>query len=114
MTVFLRQNAVEPRDRSRKEAQVRRHARTRRWTERALAVVGGGAGHVVGGRPLTGFLVLFALLFLGFLVWFWNGVVPPPQHSPYAVTLRLAVAVPLLVLLYVIAVRDAFRHAREE
>jgi tetratricopeptide (TPR) repeat protein len=114
VNVFLRQNAVEPRDRSRKEAQVRRHARNRRWTERALAIAGGGAGHVVGGRPVTGFLVLFALLFLGFLVWFWNGVVPPPQHSPYAVALRLAVAVPLLLILYGIAVRDAFRRARGE
>jgi hypothetical protein len=114
VNVFLRQNAVEPRDRSRKEAQVRRHARNRRWTERVLAIAGGGAGHVVGGRPVTGFLVLFALLFLGFLVWFWNGVVPPPQHSPYAVALRLAVAVPLLLILYGIAVRDAFRRARGE
>ena len=114
VNVFLRQNAVEPRDRSRKEAQVKRHARNRRWTERALAVLGGGAGHVVGGRPVTGFLVMFALLFLGFLVWFWNGVVPPPQHSPYAVALRLAVAVPLLLILYGIAVRDVFRRDRTE
>jgi len=114
VNVFLRQNAVDPRDRSRKEAQVRRHAQVRRWTERALAIAGGGTGHVVGGRPLLGFLVVFVLLFLGFLVWFWHGVVPPPQHSPYAVALRLAVAVPLFALLYVLAVRDAFRRTSRE
>ena len=114
VNVFMRQNAVDPRDRARKEIQVRRHAQVRRWIERALAVAGGGAGHVVGGRPLQGFVVVFALLFLGFLAWFWHGVVPPPQHSPYAVALRLVVAVPLFALLYAFAVRDAFRRTRED
>jgi tetratricopeptide (TPR) repeat protein len=114
VNVYMRQNAVDPRDRSRKEAQVRRHAQVRRWTQRALAVTGGGAGHVVGGRPVLGFVVVFVLLFLGFLAWFWHGVVPPPQHSPYAVALRLAVAVPLFALLYALAVRDAFRRTRQD
>ncbi len=114
VNVYLRRNAVDPRDRDRKDAQVVRHARVRRWIERALAVLGGGAGHVVGGRPVLGFLVLFALIFLGFLAWFWHGVTPPPQHSPYAVALRLAVAVPLFALLYAIAVRDAFRRTRPD
>jgi tetratricopeptide (TPR) repeat protein len=114
VNVFLRQNAVDPRDRTRKEAQVRRHVRVRRMTERALAVVGGGAGHVAGGRPVLGFLVLFALLFLGCVAWFWHGVIPPPQHSPYAAALRLLVSVPLFALLYGIAVRDAFRRTRPE
>jgi len=112
VNVFFRQNAVEPRDRMRKEQQVRRHELLRRTTERVLAVIGGGAGHVVGGRPVLGFLVLFALLFLGFVAWFWHGVIPPPQHSPYAAALRLVVAVPLFALLYGLAVRDAFRRTR--
>jgi Zn-dependent protease with chaperone function len=114
VNVYFRRNAVDPRDRDRKDAQVRRHARVRRWVERVLAVLGGGAGHVVGGHPVLGFLVLFALTFLGFLAWFWLGVIPPPQHSPYAVALRLAVAVPLFALLYGIAVRDTFRRTRPE
>lgn len=114
VNVFLRQNAVEPLDWVRKERQVRRHEMVTRVTERALAVVGGGAGHVAGGRPILGFLVLFALLFLAFVAWFWHGVIPPPQHSPYAAVLRLVVAVPLFVLLYAIAVRDAFRRTRPE
>jgi tetratricopeptide (TPR) repeat protein len=114
VNVFLRQNAVDPRDRIRKEEQVLRHERARRLAGRALAVATGGAGHVVGGRPVVGFLVMFALLFLGFVVWFWHGVVPPPQHSPYAAALRLAVAVPLFAVLYGIAVRDAFRRTRPD
>jgi Zn-dependent protease with chaperone function len=77
-------------------------------------VVGGGAGHVVGGHPVVGFLVTFSLLFLGALAWFWYGVVPPPQHSPYAVALRLALALPLFATLYALAVRDTFRRTRPE
>jgi tetratricopeptide (TPR) repeat protein len=114
VNVFLRRNAVEPRDRLRKEGQVRRHALVRRTTERVLAVIGGGAGHVMGGRPVLGFLVIFALLFLGFVAWFWHGVIPPPQHSPYAAALRLALAVPLFALVYGVAVRDSFRRTRPE
>jgi hypothetical protein len=48
------------------------------------------------------------------VAWFWHGVIPPPQHSPYAAALRLGVAVPLFALLYAIAVRDAFRRTRPE
>ncbi len=114
VNVFLRQNAVDPRDRLRKESEVRRHDRLRRLAARGLAVVGGGAGHVVSGRPLVGFLVLFALVFLGAVAWFWHGIVPPPYHAPYSVAFRLGVAVPLLVLLYGLAVHDAFRRTRPE
>jgi hypothetical protein len=114
LNVFFRQNVVEARDRLRKEAQVRSHARWQRLVARALAVAGGGAGHVVSGHAPLGFLLLFLLAFLGFAIWFWQGVLPPPQASPYAAALKLAVAVPLFVALYAIAVRDAFRRTRPE
>jgi tetratricopeptide (TPR) repeat protein len=114
VNVFQRRNVVEPRDRARKEREVARHARTRRLVERGLAVASGGGGHLVGGKPVLGFLVLFALVFLGSLAWFWYGVIPPPQHSPYAVGLRLALAVPLFLALYGMAVRDTFRRTRPE
>jgi tetratricopeptide (TPR) repeat protein len=114
LNVFFRQNVVEARDRLRKEAQVRSHARWRRLVARLLAVAGGGAGHVVSGHAPLGFLLLFLLAFLGFAIWFWQGVLPPPQASPYAAALKLAVAVPLFVALYAIAVRDAFRRTRPE
>jgi hypothetical protein len=114
LNVFFRQNVVDARDRLRKEAQVRRHAQGRRLLARGLALAGGGAGHVVSGHAPLGFLLLFLLLFLGFVVWFWQGVLPPPQSSPYAAALRLTLAVPLFVALYAIAVRDAFRRSRED
>ena len=114
LNVFFRQNVVDLRDRVRKEAQVRRHAQWRRVLVRSLAVAGGGAGHVVSGHAPLGLLLLFLLFFLGFAIWFWQGVLPPPQHSPYAAALRLALAVPLFVALYAVAVRDAFRRSRED
>jgi tetratricopeptide (TPR) repeat protein len=114
LNVFFRQNVVEARDRLRKEAQVRSHARWQRLVARGLAVAGGGAGHVVSGHAPIGFLLLFLLAFLGFSIWFWQGVLPPPQSSPYAAALKLTFAVPLFVALYALAVRDAFRRTRPE
>jgi tetratricopeptide (TPR) repeat protein len=114
LNVFFRQNVVEARDRLRKEAQVRSHARWQRLAARGLALAGGGAGHVVSGHAPLGYLLLFLLTFLGFAIWLWQGVLPPPQASPYAAALKLTVAVPLFVALYAFAVRDAFRRTRPE
>ncbi len=109
VNVYLRQGVVDARDRLRKEEQVRRHAQWTRVSTRILAIAGGGLGHLFGGRPVRGFLILTGLLFLGFAVWFWRGVMPPPHPSPYVVVGKLAVAVPLGLLLYGLALRDAFR-----
>jgi hypothetical protein len=112
VNVFVRRGVVDARDRLRKEAQVRRRAQLSAVTARILAIVGGGAGHVWHGAAIRGAAALFALLFLGFVVWFWRGIMPPPQPSPYVLAGKLAVAVPVAVLLWAAAVRDAFRRTR--
>jgi len=114
VNVFYRQNVVDTRDRMHKEAQVKRHALWRRIATRTLAVLGGGAGHVFAGQAPLGALALFGLLFLAFVVWFWRGVLPLPQPSPYPAVVRLALAVPLFLALYALTVRDAFRRSRED
>jgi len=114
VNVFYRQNVVDTRDRMRKEAQVRRHAQWRRISTRLLALLGGGAGHVVSGHAPLGAFLLFCLACLGFAIRFSQGILPPPEHSPYPMAVRLAVAVPLFLLLYGFAVRDAFRRTRED
>ncbi len=112
VNVFSRKGMVEARDRLRKEAEVRRHARMRRFGARALAVVGGGAGHLWGGQPVRGALVLLALLFLITAAVFWRGILPLPHPSPWAAWVRLASSAPLAVAVWVLAVRDVFRRTR--
>jgi hypothetical protein len=74
--------------------------------------VAGGAGQVFHGAPVRGALLLFALLFAAFLLWFWRGVIAPAQPSPYALAGKLLVAAPLGLALWAFAVRDAFRRTR--
>jgi hypothetical protein len=112
VNAFVKKGVVDARDRLRKEAQVRRHAQFSRAATRVLAVVGGGAGQVWDGAAVRGALLLVGVLFLGFLVWFWRGIVPPPQPSPYVLAGKLGVALPLGVLLWALAIRDAFRRTR--
>ena len=112
VNVYVKRGMVDARDRLRKEAQVRRHQRLAAVTTRVLALVGGGAGHVVHGLAGRGLAIMTALLFAGFLLWFWRGVLPPPQPSPYVLWGKVAVAVPLGLVIYLLAVRDAFRRTR--
>jgi tetratricopeptide (TPR) repeat protein len=113
VNVFERKGVVDARDRLRKEAQVRRHEAFRHHATRVLAVVSGGAGHVFVGAPVKGALLLLTLLFAGFVLWFWRGVVPPPQPSPYVLAGKIALAAPLGLAVWVLAVRDAFRRTSE-
>jgi hypothetical protein len=112
VNVYVKRGLVDARDRLRKEAQVRRHRQVHQLLTRALALVGGGAGYVFHGLAGRGFAVLTGLLFVGFLVWFWRGIMPPPLPSPYVLWGKLAVAAPLGLLLYLLAVRDLFRRTR--
>lgn len=112
VNVYVRKGVVDARDRLRKEAQVRRHQQVHQLLARTLAVVSGGAGHVFHGLAGRGFAVLVGLLFVGFLVWFWRGIMPPPLPSPYALWGKLAVAVPIGLVVYLVAVRDLFRRTR--
>jgi tetratricopeptide (TPR) repeat protein len=110
VNVFVRKGVVDARDRLRKEAQVRRHAQLVQHATRVLAVVGGGAGQLWHGAPVKGALFLLGILFSAFLLWFWRGVMPPPQASPYVLAGKIAVAAPLGLAVWGLAVRDAFRR----
>lgn len=61
-SIFLKAVAVEPSMRLEKEDAIRRYQSRQRWFERGLSLIA-GAGHVFGGRPLEGTVVL--TLFLG-------------------------------------------------
>ncbi len=110
VNVFERRGVVDARDRLRKEEQVRQHEQFERHATRILAVVAGGAGQILRGAPIRGALLLAAILFAGFLIWFWRGILPPPQPSPHVLAGKLAVALPVGLALWVHAIRDAFRR----
>lgn len=112
VNAFVKKGMVDARDRLRKEAEVRRHAQLDVVTTRILAVVGGGAGLIWNGAAIAGFFFLMGLLFLGAVVWFWRGVLPPPQPSPWVLIGKLGFAVPLAIVLYALAVREAFRRTK--
>jgi tetratricopeptide (TPR) repeat protein len=112
VNVYVKKGVVDAPDRAAKEREVRRHARSARFVARAAAVIGGGAGHVVRGEPVKGFLLLAVFFFAAFLAVFHRGLLPPPQPTPFAAAGRLAVAIPIGVLVYVAALRDLFRRTR--
>jgi hypothetical protein len=64
------------------------------------------------GATVRGALLVVVLLFLGFVIWFWRGVMPPPHPTPYALLAKLAVVVPAALVVWVIAVKDAFQRTR--
>jgi hypothetical protein len=110
VNVFLHKGLVDARDRLRKEAAVRRRRQLVNVATRILSVVGSGAGQLFHGAPARGALLLVGTLFSAFLVWFWRGIVPPPQPSPYVFFGKLLFAVPLGLGVWAWAVRDAFRR----
>jgi tetratricopeptide (TPR) repeat protein len=110
INVFTRKGVVDARDRLRKESEVRRHERLARLSTRALAVVGGGLGQLWSGRPILGAVLLLGMLFLLLVLVMWRGLLPPPLPTPYVLAGKLAVVVPLGLLLWAVAVRDAFRR----
>jgi tetratricopeptide (TPR) repeat protein len=68
-TIFLKAVAVEPAMRLAKERAIRRHQGRVLWGERLLSLLA-GAGHVLGGRPVEGLILLLA--FVGVAVhWLW-------------------------------------------
>jgi hypothetical protein len=112
VNVFVRKGVVDARDRLRKEAQVRRHGQLVNVATRILALVAGGAAQVFHGAPVRGALLLVAMLHGAFVVWFWRGIMPPPQPSPYVLAGKLVLAAPLGLAVWALAVRDAFRRTR--
>ena len=112
VNVFVHKGLVDARDRLRKEAQVRRHRQLVNVATRILSIVGGGAAQVFHGAATKGALLLLATLFTGFVIWFWRGIMPPPQPSPYVLVGKVLVAAPVGLALWALAIRDAFRRTQ--
>ncbi len=112
VNVFAKRGVVDPRDRLRKEAQVRRYASTRRLVSRGLALVSGGAGHVWHGEAARGALVLLVLAFLAAVAVPRRWLVPLPYPPAWVAIGKLVLVAPLALLVWAVAVHDLFRRTR--
>lgn len=112
VNVFVHKGLVDARDRLRKEDTVRRRRQLVGVATRILSIVGCGAGQIFHGAPARGALLLVGTLFAAFLLFFWRGIIPPPQPSPYVLAGKLLFSLPLGAGLWAYAVRDAFRRTR--
>jgi tetratricopeptide (TPR) repeat protein len=102
--VYARREPVEPSDRIQKDIAVQRHAAFRRRARRALAFVLGA--QVVSGRVWRGAALLAGAAALAAALWFPDGLVRPEPGGPPAF-LRLALAGPALLVVWIVGVRDA-------
>ena len=112
VNVFLKRAVVDPRDRTRKELQVQRHAVARRRVVRLLAVLCCGAGHLWRGEAARGALVALLTAFLVALGATWTGLVPVRHPTPWLAAAKAALTAPLALGLWALAARDVFRRTR--
>jgi tetratricopeptide (TPR) repeat protein len=110
VNVFEKKGVVDARDQRRKEQQVRDHRRWVKRLARGLAIALGGGGHLVTGAPVRGLLYTAAIAFCAFVVVLWPGVTPPPYPTALVLPVKLATAVPLGAVVWLLAVRDLFRR----
>ncbi len=101
--VYARKEAVDPAARLQKELAVRRYQERRRRWSGALAFV--LSAQVDGGRVVRGALLLAVALALAAIVVVPGGPIPPAAGGP-PVILRLALAWPLLLAVWIVGVRD--------
>lgn len=115
ISVFVRRSGVDQPDRIRKEMEVRRFQRRQVvWARVAGGVIPGG-GHVFSGRLVAGgfFLFLFSAIVAKLLLP--TGFLPSPSPLPSVPSsLRLAVLVALLVVLYLFSLRHLVRRERAD
>ena len=114
VNVFIRRTGVDPSERVRKEFAVEAYHRRRRLLARIFAVLS-GAGQVMMGYPVRGFVYMAATASLLASIVFWRGV----AHDPLAVNsgisfARVALTSAVLIGVYWICLRDLLARQRAE
>ncbi len=114
VNVFIRRSNVEPIERGRKEAAVARFRWRRKLLLRGAAILS-GAPQILMGRPLFGacLLVLTGIVCANFVLL--RGLVHDPSIINSGLALaRVGITAPLVVLLYLVGLRDLLAHQRAE
>ena len=106
VNVFARKAAVDPTAKVQKEIAVRRHAQRRQAMVRILSFF--GAAQIISGRVLKGAAFLFVMALVGVLVIQRQGIVRP-AFDGLPELWKLALVVPIGVVVYALSVRDGFK-----
>jgi len=114
VNVFIRRTGVDPSERVRKEFAVEAYHRRRRLLARVFALLS-GAGQVMMGYPIRGFVFMAATASLLASIVFWRGV----AHDPLAVNsgisfARVGLTSAVLIGVYAICLRDLLARQRAE
>jgi len=114
VNVFIRRAGVDPAERTRKEEAVAAYHRRRHLFGRALGVVS-GAGHMMMGYTVRGFIFLLVTACLGASVVLWHGVAPSPLAVRSGVSVvRLGFTVAILAAVYALCLRDLLARQRAD
>jgi tetratricopeptide (TPR) repeat protein len=111
VNVFLRKSVADPPARIRKEAKVKAYQAFRLRAIRGLGVLLGGGGHILLGEVALGTALLFGLALFLTLATRVAAVLRPPELGIVLGVAALVSAV-LLIVLYLIALRDLFSKTR--
>ncbi|HEY2029627.1 MAG TPA: tetratricopeptide repeat protein, partial [Myxococcales bacterium] len=110
VNVFIRRTGVEPQERVRKELAAQRYQRRRQVLARLFNLLS-GAGHVLAGHPLRGFIYLSLTSSLVVSVVLWHGL----AHGPVAVRsglslFRIGLTAAAFLAVYAVCLRDLLRR----
>lgn len=112
VNVFVKKNAVAAPLRVRKQLEVDRHQTRVGRLSYLFGLICSGAGHVFSGLPLRGVAYTFLFLFVGFSVFYRQGVLRPPYASA-PLLLRLLPLGLTFLLVYLLSLRGLYKRQEE-
>ncbi|HEY8211877.1 MAG TPA: hypothetical protein VIG99_30555 [Myxococcaceae bacterium] len=112
VNVFVKKNAVAAQLRVRKQLEVDRHVTRVGRLSYLFGLLCSGAGHVFYGLPVRGVAYAFLFLFVGFSVFYRQGVLRPPYGSAPMVLRLLPLGLTFLAV-YLFSLRGLYKRQED-
>jgi tetratricopeptide (TPR) repeat protein len=112
INVFVKKNAVAAPLRVRKQLEVDRHQTRVGRLSYLFGLICSGAGHVFYGLPVRGVAYTFLFLFVGFSVFYRQGVLRPPYASAPLLLRLLPLGLTFLAV-YLLSLRGLYKRQEE-
>jgi len=112
VNVFVKKNAVAAPLRVRKQLEVDRHQTRVGRLSYLFGLICSGAGHVFYGLPVRGVAYTFLFLFVGFSVFYRQGVLRPP-YGAAPLLLRLLPLGLAFLAVYLLSLRGLYKRQEE-